>query len=106
MEEQGPFDRILQADPVRRRDRAATVIVVIGVALGLLLLILVLPPVSIFDDGEKTVDIGPVTATIADELPPPPEGFEAVSGLLELSAQDPVHLPPRLTVNLSAQVSE
>jgi hypothetical protein len=106
MEEQGPFDRILQSEPIRYRDRAATAIVVIGVALGLLLLILVLPPISIFDDGEETVDIGPVTATIADELPSPPEGFEAVSGLLELSAQEPVHRPARLTVNLSAQVSE
>src|SRR3990172_6426809 len=106
MEEQGPFDRILQAEPVRHRDRTATLIVVIGVALGLLLLILVLPPVSIFDDGEKTVDIGPVTATIADELPAPPEGFEAGSGLLELSAQEPVRQPARLTVELSAQVSE
>ena len=51
MEEQGPFDRILQAEPPPQRDRAATVIVSVTVALGLLLLILVLPPVSILDDG-------------------------------------------------------
>ncbi len=106
MADQGPFDRILQAEPTRQRDRAAVFIVVISVVLGALLLVLVLPPVSIFDNGGGAGVTGPVTATLRDELPAPPEGFEAVSGLFDLSAEGPVNRPARLTVSLSAPVQE
>ena len=50
MEDRGPFDRGAQSEPVQSRDRAAAFIVVLGVVLGAVLLILVLPPISIFDD--------------------------------------------------------
>ena len=54
-EEQGPFDRILQPEPPKEGDRAAIVIVAAGIVLGLILLLLVLPPISILDDdGEAT----------------------------------------------------
>lgn len=106
MEEPGPFDRILQAEPPQRRDRAAILIVGVSVILGLLLLILVLPPISIFDDGDKPAISGPVTAVMREEFPPPPPGFEAVSALFDLSAPDSIRQPVRLTVDLSAPVSE
>ena len=106
MEEQGPFDRILQAEPREQRDRAATIIVGVSIALGLILLLLVLPPISILDDDGEPAAIGPITTIARQELPPPPPGFEAVSPLYDLSAPGPVLLPARLTVPLSAAVAE
>ncbi len=108
MEEQGPFDRILQTEPREQRDRAATIIVVAAVALGLLLLILVLPPVSIFDGGGEPSAIGPITSVVREDLPAPPDGFEAVSPLLDLSMNEPPDpsTRPRITVSLSVPVSQ
>ncbi len=108
MEEQGPFDRIVREEPSQKRDRAATVIVAATVALGLLLLILVLPPISILDDGGDDRPPGPVSAVPRDELPPPPEGFEAVSQLYDLSVPSSERPPgrPLLFVPLSSRVSE
>lgn len=108
-EEQGPFDRILQSDPPQRRDRAATIIVGLTVFLGLLLLVLVLPPISILDGGGDGDDgFGTISTVIQDDLPPPPAGLEAVSALLDVSATEPVAGSdrPRLTVDLSTQVTE
>ncbi|MCH8853304.1 MAG: hypothetical protein IID41_11735, partial [Planctomycetes bacterium] len=53
MEDKGPFNRILHSEPLKDRDRAAVVIVVLGIVLGLVLLILVLPPVSIFSNDDS-----------------------------------------------------
>ena len=106
MEDRGPFDRILQPEsPREQRDRAAAVIVAFTILLGLILLVLVLPPISILDDDDQSGIIGPITSEIREELPPPPDGFEAVSGLFDLSTQEPVNRPARLTVNLSSRVS-
>ena len=102
---QGPFDRILQSEPRKKRDPAATVIVALGIGLGLILLVLVLPPIAIFDDGGGSAISGPVITTIREDLPTPPEGFEAVSLLFDVSAEEPVRLPVRLTVNLTGPVS-
>lgn len=109
MEERGPFGRILQAEPPQRRDRTATFIVGVTIVLGIILLILVLPPVSILDDGETSAapaPNGPVAAVIEDELPAPPEGFEAVSPLYSLNTADPVDWPARITVPLSATAQD
>ncbi len=107
MEDKGPFNRILQSEPLKDRDRAAVVIVVLGIVLGLVLLILVLPPVSIFSDDDSG-ETGPVSGQIVDDMPPPPAGFEAVSPLIELDSVEPVgpNVHPRLTVNLSVSVSD
>ena len=107
MEDKGPFNRILQSEPLKDRDRAAVVIVVVGIVLGLVLLILVLPPVSIFS-GDDSGEIGAISGEIVDDIPPPPAGFEAVSPLIELESVDPVgpNVHPRLTVNLSVPVSD
>ena len=106
MDNKGPFDRILQSEPRKRRDPAATVIVALGIGLGLILLVLVLPPISIFDNDGGAAISGPVITTIREDLPPPPEGFEAASLLFDVSAEEPVRLPVRLTVNLTGPVSE
>ncbi len=105
-EEQGPFDRILQSEPPKEGDRAAIVIVAAGIVLGLILLILVLPPISILDDGGEATEISVVTSIARDALPPPPTGFEAVSPLYDLSSTEPLRLPARLTVPLSTNVAE
>lgn len=106
MQDQGPFDRILQPEPTQPRDRTATVIVVVGIVLGLVLLVLVLPPIAIFDDDGPAAPNGPVTGTIRDEFPPPPAGFEAVSALFDLVSEDSLLLPAAITVTLSTQVSQ
>jgi hypothetical protein len=67
---------------------------------------LVVWPFQVFEHGAKKVNIGPVSATINDELPAPPDGFEPVSGLLELTSQPPLSQPARLwPVALSVPVS-
>ncbi|MCI0889616.1 MAG: hypothetical protein J4O04_02315 [Chloroflexi bacterium] len=108
MEDKGPFNRILQSEPLKDRDRAAVVIVVLGIVLGLVLLILVLPPVSIFSNDDSGEPTGPVSGQILDDMPAPPAGFEAVSPLIELASAEPVgpNVHPRLTVNLSVAVSD
>lgn len=105
MEEQGPFDQILHQEPKPERDRTALAIVVLSVALGIFLLILVLPPVSILDsDGGGASLPNNIATTLRDEMPAPPTGFEAVSGLYDLSVSAPVERAARLTVNLSTNV--
>lgn len=107
MEERGPFDRVLQPEPVQQRDRTAVAIVAAAVFLGLLLLVLVLPPISIFEDDDEQPSVtGPVTAKMRDELPPLPTGFEAVSALFDLESREPVRQSARLTVNLSTSVPQ
>lgn len=108
MEDRGPFDHILQSEALQRPDLAATIVVGLGILLGLIMLVLVLPPVSIFDSGGGSDVTGPVTFTTSDELPAPPAGYEAVSPLFELKDSEPVgaNARPRLTVNLSSRVSE
>ena len=107
MKDQGPFNGILQSEPLKDRDRAAMVIVVLGIVLGLVLLILVLPPVSIFS-GDDSAETGPVSGQIIDDMPPPPAGFEAVSPLIEFDSVEPVgpNVHPRLTIKLSVPVSQ
>jgi len=105
MEDKGPFDRILQPEPRGERDRSAVIVVAATIVLGLLLLLLILPPISILDDGDSpATSLGPVVTRLRDDLPAPPDGFEAVSGLFDLETQEPVNRPARLTVDLSARV--
>ncbi len=108
MEDRGPFNSGVQSEPFQPRDRAAAFVVVLGIVLGVVLLILVLPPVSIFDDDSGDGTTGQISSELQEDIPPPPDGFEAVSPLFELSATEPVgpNVHPRLTVNLSVPVSE
>ncbi len=106
MEEQGPFDQVLQPEPPSERpDRTATFIVGASLLLGLILLILVLPPISILDDGDDPSAAGPVGAVARDELPPLPRGYAAVSDFFDFAAASPVG-SPRLTLPLSDRLAE
>lgn len=108
MEDRGPFNSGVQSEPFQPRDRAAAFVVVLGIVLGVVLLILVLPPVSIFDNDSGDGTTAQISSELQEDIPPPPDGFEAVSPLFELSATEPVgpNVHPRLTVNLSVPVSE
>lgn len=101
MEDQGPFDRILQPEPPANRDRTASIIVAIAVFLGVILLILVLPPVSILSGGGSSATPGPISAKARADSPAPPSGFESISQLFDLVSAQPVHQAARLTVNLT-----
>ncbi len=106
MEEQGPFDNTLQTEPPRKRDRAAIVLVGITIVFGLVLLVLVLPPISIFDDGVEQRTGGSGAAVAREELPPPPLGFGAVSPIYDLATSDAASGNVPLTVSLSTTVEE
>lgn len=104
-QEPGPFDRVLQPEPEPlQRDRAATVIIGLVIGLGLLLLVLVFGPFGVFDSNDSGA--GTASASLRDDLPaPPPEGFEAVSALYDLSARA-AGQQPDLTLSLSTTVNE
>lgn len=106
-EEHGPFDEILQPEAPYARDRTALIVVGLSIALGVLLLILVLPPISILDSGGGGGAELPdnIATTIRDDMPAPPAGFEAVSSLFDLSVAAPVSQKAKLTVNLSSTVA-
>ena len=114
MEDQGPFDSILQPEPTPPPERDNTAMLIVGavVVIGVILLVLVLPPISILDDGDGAQlsgpggdgPTGPVTTEMRDELPAPPPGFEAVSALFDLNSPSEIDQPARLTVNLTTQV--
>jgi hypothetical protein len=107
MEERGPFDRILQPEPARAPDRTALFVVALAVVLGIILLVLVLPPVSIFSGSGTSAKVsGPISAKARDQSPAPPSGFESVSQLFDLVSAQPVRESARLTVNLSTTASQ
>lgn len=104
MQEPGPFEHVIQAETSASRDRAATIIVAAGIVLGLFMLFLVLPPISILDNGGGNGSVsGPVTATARDEMPGVPAGYEAVSALYDLMSQEPVDRPATVGVELTSQ---
>lgn len=103
MHEQGPFDRILRTSP--ERDRTAAYVVAVIIGLGLLLLILVLPPVSILSRGEGSEEGGLggiITSAARGNLPQLPEGFESLSPLYDISAPEDLRGTAVITVNLHA----
>ncbi len=103
MQEPGPFERVIQADSSPSRDRAAAIIVATGIVLGLFMLVLVLPPISILDTGGGDASVsGPVTARPRDEMPPVPAGLEAVSALYDLQSTEPVNRAATVGVPLTS----
>jgi spore germination protein YaaH len=103
MSEQGPFDRILGPSS-SNRDKTARAILVGMAILGLVLLLLVLPPISILDNsglpGSAAANNG-----ASGGLPNVPDGYEALSRLLRPNAGDTTGAA-ELTVNLVQQVSD
>jgi hypothetical protein len=105
--EPGPFDRMLES--AASRDKTArTVLIGMGVV-GLLLLVLVLPPISLLDSGGQSPTL-PQPAPAAGggavgKLPKLPDGYEALSPLIKPGAgrdQGPVEM----TVGLAQPVTD
>ncbi len=109
MRDQGPFDRIL--DSSRTQDRNARLILMGMGVIGLVLLVLVLPPISLLSDDSPVA--APEGASLAQQagrsrLPRLPEGFEALSGLMKPGARVdlPAGTPSKLTVSLIRPVND
>ncbi len=87
MNEGGPFDRMLESSAAKDKT-ARGVLIAMGV-LGLLLLVLVLPPVSLLDSGKgasPTTNNKPAAGSSSSgvsKLPKVPQGYEALSSLLK-----------------------
>ncbi len=104
MNEQGPFDKLLHAEP-QRENRTGFVLIAI-LALGLLLLILVLPPISILSDGGDGRGGVNIKAEARGEMPSLPEGLEAISPLYDISTSGAVEGPTVITLNLPSPTSD
>lgn len=103
--QQGPFDRILES-AASRDQTARGVLIGMGV-LGILLLLLVLPPISLLDGGEELPAGAPqaVKGTSAGKLPKVPDGYEALSALLRPAAGRDAGAV-EMTVSLAQSVSD
>ena len=108
MSEGGPFDRV--ADSAASRDRSTRPILIGMGVLGVILILLVLPPISLLGGGESQGDFTAgvaSTTTSGVVLPRVPEGFEALSRQYEnLSAPKDTAGPYSLTVNLLEPISD
>ena len=80
MKEPGPFDRMLESSA--SQDRSARLILIGMGILGLILLVLVLPPFSVLSGGGDSTP--GTTSTASRKLPKVPEGYEALSSLMKL----------------------
>ena len=70
------------------------------VALGLVIAVLVLPPISILDRGDEEETPGGIETEARDELPALPEGVIALSALYDLRVPADIAGPVTLTVKL------
>jgi hypothetical protein len=95
MSEGGPFDRMLESSA---KDRQARLILIGMGIVGLILLILVLPPISLLSNGGGS-DLRPVQSGAG--LARAPEGFEALSGIFTLQQERGTQGPYALTLKLA-----
>ncbi len=114
-EQRGPFERILKtttAEEPAPRDRAGIYVAGVIVGLGLLLLILVLPPISILSGGGGSkIPSGPADAdtykfTPRSGIPKLPAGLSAVSRLFDVAAPPDKRGALRITVQLTDKQTE
>lgn len=115
----GPFDRVLRTSdgapggPPAGPDRAAIYVAGTIIGLGILLLILLLPPISILSGGSSNGDISDkpgVSDTYAAKprsgMPKLPDGLEAVSVMFDLSAPADQQGASRISVGLKEKQTE
>ena len=90
MNKPGPFDRIIESSA--QRDRSARFILIGMGIVGLILLVLVLPPLSLLsseaENGDAAGVSGAGTGSGGGSLPALEDGFVALSLLLELEASN------------------
>ena len=102
--EEGEEDFDLSLDDYEG-DRGLLRVVGVVVALGVLLAILILPPISLLDRGSDPTG-GGISTRARDELPPLPEGLSARSQLYDIEVDDSLAGPATLTVRLNEEVAE
>mgnify|MGYP005840430419 CR=1 FL=1 len=102
----GPFDQILQTVPPERHDRSALFIIGAIVVLGVTLLILVLPPVSLLSGGgnEEPAPADRIITSRREILPEPPGGLEAVSPLYDVAAPPNLEGGFTITIKLTSRM--
>lgn len=119
-EQRGPFDRVLRTTdgssggPPEGPDRAAIYVAGAIIGLGILLLILLLPPISILSDGggsegdisDKPGIADTYTSTIRSGMPKLPEGLEGASAMFDLAAPEDQQGASRVTVPLNEKQTE
>ena len=104
-EERGPFDDLLRPQQARQpvpAGRGGLVALAI-VALGVLLLILVLPPVSLLSRGGDDNESGGsarVKTSARKDMPALPEGVEAISPFYDITTSGEVETPAVLTLQI------
>ncbi|HEU0072831.1 MAG TPA: hypothetical protein VFS30_02380 [Dehalococcoidia bacterium] len=109
--ERGPFDEILEPGLEGGQDRSASVIFIGMGAIGLILLLVVVNPFSIFGggDGGGGLDVGDDTSSLLSAAPKVPDGYEALSRHYEAFADqvpEDTAGPAEVTVPLLQPVSD
>jgi len=108
--ERGPFDEILDPEEAAQ-DRSASIIFIGMGAIGLILLLVVLNPFSLFGGGDEGGDVsgggGDDGSSLLSSAPKVPDGYQALSRLFDdLSEEEGSQGPYDLTVNLLQPVSD
>ncbi len=110
MKEPGPFDEILEAE-AESQDRSASIIFIGMGLIGLILLLLVVSPFSLFGGGDDDGGAAPSgggneRSALAGAAPKVPDGYEALSRLFEDVQKQDGAGPFQLTFNLLQPVSD
>jgi hypothetical protein len=109
LNEPGPFDRILDIGSPGSRDKTARGLLIGMGGLGLILLVLVVSPLSIFGGDDATPSGQQPSAGgngANSRAPRAPDGFEALSRVFELTKPKGTNGPYALTVNLLEPVND
>src|SRR6266508_2081278 len=104
MNDQGPFDRILDPGGGSRDTNARMILIGMGV-IGVILLILILPPLSILSRGDDKPANGQPSLSRSSNAKGP-EGFEILSKVELLSKPKGTNGPYALTVKLTQTVTD
>ncbi len=105
MNEQGPFDRILDRDRDGHVDKSAQMIFIAMGAVGFLILLFVINPFSIFGGSDGNGGSGGTSngtgGLVSTNAPRVPDGYIALSDLVEdLRRPDNTNPPYQLTVSV------
>ena len=102
-DERGPFDDLLRPSPARQpvKSGRGMLVAVAIVALGALLLILVLPPISLLGrGGGDDASAGGIKTTARKDMPALPEGVEAISPFYDVTVSGSFEGPATITLQI------